>query len=246
VVATSTNIDKEFRRMPLPDEVARQIRPDRSALLFIDMQRRHLDLDVGYHTLPPSDAPRVVERGGVAVRAARQAGLRVVHVGTWSRPSQWGSIEGRNPFFAWQTGKPIPGADFVRQSGKCVEGSVWAEFMPPVAPAAGEPVIVKKKYSGFFMTDLELVLRSLGVETLFVGGVNTNNCVLHTSFDAHARDFGVVVLEDACGSMNGAAYHSAALQQIQAAIGWTTTVDAFGAWLGGAYHPDTAAAGLRA
>jgi nicotinamidase-related amidase len=186
-----------------------------------------------------------VELGGLAVRAARQAGLRVAHVGTWSRPTQWGSIEGRNPFFAWQTGKPIPGASFIRQSGKCVEGSVWAEFMPPVAPAPGEPVIVKKKYSGFFMTDLELVLRSLGVQTLFVAGVNTNNCVLHTSFDAHARDFGVVVLEDACGSMNGLAYHTAALQQIQAAIGWTTTVEAFGVWLEGAFHSTAAVAGLR-
>ena len=214
--------------MALPDDVARQIRLDRSALLFIDMQRRHLDLDVGYHTLPPEDARRVVERGAVALGAAREAGLRIVHVGTWSRrASPWGPTEGRNPFWRWQTGKPIPGASFVRQSGKCVEGSVWAEFMPPVAPATGEPVVVKKTYSGFFMTDLELVLRSLQVETVFVGGVNTNNCVLHTAFDAHARDFGVVVLEDACGSMNGGAYHEAALRQIQAAIGWTTTVDAF-------------------
>jgi nicotinamidase-related amidase len=213
--------------MSLPDDVTRQIRLDRSALLFIDMQRRHLDLDVGYHTLPADDARRVVERGGVALRAARSAGLRVVHVGTWSRPSPWGSIEGHNPFWRWQTGKPIPGASFVRQSGKCVEGSIWAEFMPPVAPVIGEPLVIKKKYSGFYMTELELVLRSLGVETVFVGGVNTNNCVLHTSFDAHARDFGVVVLEDACGSMNGPAYHESALRQIQAAIGWTTSVDHF-------------------
>ncbi len=214
--------------MPLPAEIARHVRLDRAALLFIDMQRRHLDLEVGYHTLPPDQAARVVERGGRAIEAARRAGLRIVHVGTWSRPaSPWGPTEGRNPFWGWQTGKPIPGASFVRQSGKCVQGSVWAEFMPPVAPLPGEPLIVKKKYSGFYVTDLELTLRSLAVETVFVGGVNTNNCVLHTSFDAHARDFGVVVLEDACGSMNGQAYHEAALRQIEAAIGWTTTVDDF-------------------
>ncbi len=214
--------------MPLPPEIVRQIRLDRAALLYIDMQRRHLDLEVGYHTLPPDQAVRVVERGGRAIEAARRAGMRIVHVGTWSRPpSTWGPTEGRNPFWAWQTGKPIPGASFVRQSGKCVEGSVWAEFMPSVAPLPGEPLVVKKKYSGFYFTDLELTLRSLGVEFVFVGGVNTNNCVLHTSFDAQARDFGVVVLEDACGSMNGQAYHEAALRQIEAAIGWTTTVDDF-------------------
>ena len=126
-----------------------------------------------------------------------------------------------------KTGKQIPGADFVRQSGKCLAGTVWAEFMPPVAPAEGEPVVVKKKYSGFFATDLELIIRSLDVETLFIGGVNTNNCVLHTAFDAHARDLQVIVLEDACGSMNGQAYHEAAIRQIEAAIGWTASVDEF-------------------
>jgi nicotinamidase-related amidase len=214
--------------LTLPADVAREIYPERTALLLIDMQRRHLDLTQGYHMLSADRAQLVVARAAVALDAARGAGLRVVHVGTWSRPaSPWGPVEGRNPFWRWQTGRPIPGADFVRQSGKCFAGTVWAEFMPPVAPAETEPVVVKKKYSGFFATDLELVLRSLDIETLFIGGVNTNNCVLHTAFDAHARDLRVVVLEDACGSMNGQAYHEAAIRQIEAAIGWTAGVDDF-------------------
>ena len=218
--------------MGLPPDVVDEIRTERSALLLIDMQRRHLDLEVGYHTLPPDRAVSVVERSAVALSAARSAGLRVVHVGTWSRSaSPWGPVEGSNPFWRWQTGRPIPGANFVRQSGKCVEASIWAEFMPPVAPASAEPVVVKKRYSGFYATDLELVLRSLGVETLFVGGVNTNNCVLHTCFDAHARDLRVILLEDACGSMNGHAFHEAAVKQVEAAIGWVMSVEEFAALL---------------
>lgn len=213
--------------MSLPPEVEADISLEKSALLFIDMQRRHLDVyGVGYHTLPPERAELVVARGAVALEAARKSGMRVVHVGTWSRPpGPWGPTEGRNPFWRWQTGKPIPGANFVRQSGKCVEGSVWAEFMPPVAPLPHEPLIIKKKYSGFYMTDLELVLRSLGVETIFLGGVNTNNCCLHTFFDGHARDFRMILLEDACGSMNGQAYHDSAVRQIEAALGWVISVD---------------------
>jgi nicotinamidase-related amidase len=214
--------------MTLTAEVASEIDPNRTGLLLIDMQRRHMDMTAGYHTLPADRAELAIARAAVALDAARRAGLRVLHVGTWSRPaSPWGTTEGRNPFWRWQTGKPIPGADFVRQSGKCLAGTVWAEFMPPVAPADGEPLVVKKKYSGFFATDLELVIRSLDVETLFIGGVNTNNCVLHTAFDAHARDLRVIVLEDACGSMNGQEYHEAAIRQIEAAIGWTASVDEF-------------------
>ena len=72
--------------------------------------------------------------------------------------------------------------------------------------------------------------RTLGVKTVFLAGVNTNNCVLATAFDVHARDFRLVLLEDACGSMNGDAYHEAALRQIEAALGWTYDVPSFESW----------------
>lgn len=215
--------------MSLPHEVEAEISLEKSAILFIDMQRRHLDVGgVGYHTLPADRAEQVVARGAVALEAARQSPMRVLHVGTWSRPATpWGGTEGKNPFWRWQTGKEVPGGGFLRQSGKCVAGSVWAEFMAPVAPRDAEPVIIKKKYSGFYMTDLELVLHSLGVETVFLGGVNTNNCCLHTFFDGHARDFRMILLEDACGSMNCQAYHDSAVKQIEAALGWVISVADF-------------------
>jgi nicotinamidase-related amidase len=212
----------------IPVEVRTQLEPEHTALLLIDMQRRHLDTEVGYHTLPPERARTVVENGAEAVRAARAAGMRIVHVGTWSRhPSPWGQVDGGNPFMRWQTGKPIPGATFVRQSGKCVEGSIWAEFMPGLEPANDEPLIKKLRYSGFYATDLERVLRTLGVKNLFIAGVNTNNCVLGTSFDAHARDFRVILVEEACGSMNGQEYHEAGLRQAEAALGWIASLSEF-------------------
>lgn len=214
--------------MPLPDDVAAAIDLDTTALLFIDVQRRHMDHDQGYHLVPRERAAVALERGAAALRHARAIGMRVVHVGTWTRlRSPWGQVDGGNPFMRWQTGKTVPGTDWQRRSDLCVEGSVYAEFMPGFEPIDNEPLIVKHRYSGFYATDLERVLRTLGVETLFVGGVNTNNCVLATTFDAHARDFRVVVLEDACGSMNGERYHQAALDQIRAALAWTITVDDF-------------------
>lgn len=221
--------------MNLPADVLETIDVDRSVLVFIDVQRRHMDLEVGYHTLPAARAETVLRQGSRAVAAAREARMRVLHVGTWSRPpTAWGQVDGGNPFMRWQTGKPIPGGGFVRRSGVCLEGTPYAEFMPGFVPEPDEPVVIKKRYSAFYATDLERVLRTLGAQTLFVGGVNTNNCVLGTVFDAHARDFRVVVLEDACGSMNGDPYHEAALRQIEAALGWTLRVDAFLEWLAAA------------
>lgn len=219
--------------MGLPDVVQRDIDLARSALVFVDMQRRHLDMDIGYHTLRPDDAERVVRRGTRALEAARAHDLKVAHVVTWiRRRAPWGPGDGRNPFWGYQDGAPIPGTDgLVRQAGKCTAESPYAEVMPDVAPLAYEPQVLKKRYSGFYNTDLDNVLRGFGVETLFIGGVNTNNCVLGTVFDAHARDYRVIVLADACGSMNGPEYHEAALRQIEAALGFVMNVEAFVALL---------------
>ena len=215
--------------MALPDEIISSITRTDAALLLIDLQRRHMDVDgVGYHTLPPDRARYVTSNAGKAIELAREVGMPVVHVATWSKPrTPWGNPSGSNPFFAWQNGKPITGATFVRQADKCTEGSVYAEFMPETVPLPHEPVVVKFRYSGFYMTNLELVLRSLGIKTLFIAGVNSNNCVLHTSFDAHARDFVVIVLEDASGSMNGDQYHRMGISQISASLGWVSSTDEF-------------------
>lgn len=215
--------------MSLPVEIAESTDVKRSALLFIDLQRRHMDVGgVGYHTLPKDRAELVNRRAAAALAVAREIDMPIIHVGTWKKPdAPWGERSGSNPFFRWQNGKPIVGASFVRQANICTEGSPYAEFMPDTAPLSHEPVVVKFRYTSFYMTDLELTLRGLGIERLFIGGVNTNNCVLHTSFDANARDFSVVVLEDATGSMNGQEYHEAAIRQIAASIGWVCTVDEF-------------------
>ncbi len=214
--------------MSIPDEGATAIDLTKSAYVLIDMQRRHVDPHVGYHLIDPVRTPAIVAAARDALETARGAQVPVVHVATWSRqPSPWGSVDRQNPFWEYQTGKTIPGLGRPRQSGKNLEGSVYAEILPELAPRNGEPVVVKRRYSGFYGTDLETVLRGCGAETLFVCGVNTNNCVLATVFDAFSRDFRVVVLSDACGSMNGDDYHRFALMEIEAALGFTATAAEF-------------------
>ncbi len=214
--------------MALPEEVVGAIDLRRSALMPIDMQRRHVDPQIGYHLIDPDRTAAIVAAARSALETARDAQIPVVHVATWSRrPSPWGPVDHRNPFWEYQTGKIIPGMGKPRQSGKNLEGSVYAEILPDLAPRGDEPVVVKRRYSGFYGTDLELVLRGCGVKTLFFCGVNTNNCVLATVYDAFSRDFRVVVLSDACGSMNGDEYHRFALMEIEAALGFTMTASEF-------------------
>jgi ureidoacrylate peracid hydrolase len=220
--------------MPLPIEVEEVIDIRRSVLIAVDMNHRHLDFEgVGTLVLPRDRAEQVLARGAEALAVARPANMPVIHIATPMVDSTaWGPRHGRNPFLSWQTGKPIPGAGFVRHGHSGELGRKAGEIMPAVAPLPHEPVVNKMRYSGFFMTDLELILRSFGVETVFIMGVNTNNCCLHTFFDAQARDYRVILLEDACGSMNGQAYHEAAVKQIEAALGWVISVADFASVVG--------------
>jgi len=214
--------------MAMPQEVVDVIDLDRSAYLQIDMQRRHVDPGVGYHLIDPAKTADIVTAARAALETARAANIPTLHVATYSRrPSPWGFADHRNPFWEYQTGKIVPGMGKPRQSGKNVEGSLYAEILPELAPQRDEPVVVKRRYSGFYGTDLENILRGLQAETLFICGVNTNNCVLATVYDAFSRDFRIVVLSDACGSMNGDDYHRFALMEIEAALGFVITVGEF-------------------
>jgi nicotinamidase-related amidase len=71
--------------------------------------------------------------------------------------------------------------------------------------------VIKRRYSGFYNTDLETLLRCLQVGTLVVTGIITDGCVLMTAMDAHARDFYLRVVTDATATTNDEA-HQAALR----------------------------------
>ena len=76
----------------------------------------------------------------------------------------------------------------------------------------GDIVIPKRRYSGFFQTDLDLTLRELGVTTVIAVGADTNICVLHTLADAYFNNYASVVVTDAtmtflCGTQEGALEH---------------------------------------
>jgi nicotinamidase-related amidase len=85
----------------------------------------------------------------------------------------------------------------------------------------------KKRLNCFTNTDLEHLLRILGVKTIVLTGINTNTCVLNTAFSALDRDFAVVVISDCVASMYGEDLHVFALQNIARCIGWVLSVDEF-------------------
>jgi nicotinamidase-related amidase len=95
-----------------------------------------------------------------------------------------------------------------------LEGDRATELVDALEPRPDEPIIVKRRYSCFFGTDLEILLKGLKAETLILVGGLTDVCVHYTFVDAHQHDYRVRVVEDAC---TGSSYarHEAALDAME-------------------------------
>jgi len=78
----------------------------------------------------------------------------------------------------------------------CVMNTTGAEVIDELEPQKSDYYIRKRRYSAFFATDLDLLLRELGIKKLYICGVATNICVLHTAGDAVLRGYDVVVLKN--------------------------------------------------
>lgn len=87
--------------------------------------------------------------------------------------------------------------DLFRRTPFAVEGTPGSEVIRELSPRPGEYTIHKNRMSAFMSTDLDLLLRSLGVDTLVVTGVQTPNCIRTTVFDAFALNYETYLVKDA-------------------------------------------------
>ncbi|MCH5157358.1 MAG: cysteine hydrolase [Clostridiales bacterium] len=78
-----------------------------------------------------------------------------------------------------------------------IAGTKGAEVIPELGLCDKDYVVPKRRYSGFFHTDLDLLLKELGVDTVIMTGLHTHMCVRHTSADAYCLGYDVVVAKDA-------------------------------------------------
>ena len=81
-----------------------------------------------------------------------------------------------------------------------IAGTKGAEVIPELELCATDYVVPKRRYSGFFHTDLDLLLKELGVDTVILTGLHAHMCVRHTAADAYQLGYDVVVAKDATDS----------------------------------------------
>jgi ureidoacrylate peracid hydrolase len=105
----------------------------------------------------------------------------------------------------------------------CLEGSPESEVYQVIAPRPNEKVVQKHRYSAFYNTDLETVLRCLKIEDLVISGVMTNMCCESTARDAYYRDYRVFFLADGTATISEE-MHIASLLNLAYGFARVTTI----------------------
>jgi len=113
-----------------------------------------------------------------------------------------------------------------RESRVLVKDTWNTDILAELAPEQGDIVVSKHRYSGFFETELDAILKDLGVKSLVFAGCTTSVCVESTLRDAFYRDYRCVLLADCTaepiGSDSNRTNHEASLLVIETLFGWVS------------------------
>lgn len=89
-----------------------------------------------------------------------------------------------------------------------IAGTKGAEVIPELHVSEKDYIVPKRRYSGFFHTDLDLLLKELGIESVILTGLHTHMCVRHTAADAYCLGYQIIVAKDATDAFTEADYLS--------------------------------------
>ncbi len=205
--------------------------PDQIAVIVIDMQNDHaskggmLDLT----GVDISGVQKIIAPIARVLASARRAGVKVIYVKMGVRPdlSDLGAPDSvnRTRHLMMGVGQTIRAPD--GSESRILVRDTWnTEIVGELTPQAGDIVIYKTRYSGFYQTELDATLKRLGIKHLIVTGCTTSVCVESTVRDAMFRDYSCVLLGDCMGEPIGGALpvtnHQATLLVAELLLGWVS------------------------
>jgi len=210
-----------------------ELKPTETAIVTIDMHRGHLDMSVATMPAKPEDARRVIANAREVLDFSRAKKIPIIHVVlVYRRIAGIGSEGMTSPF--WKAlhaaqgdlDRLTPGRkSTVREHN--IEGSPGTQIIPELYKDGDYVINNKKRLDCFHGTDLRQLLDALKIRNVVLMGINTNTCVLNTSFTAFNYDYRVVVLSDCVASMYGDDLHVLGLQNVARCLGWVITDEQF-------------------
>lgn len=201
--------------------------PASTALVVVDMQNAYVSSG-GYMDQAGFDislAAAAVAGTRRALDVARTAGIQVVYL-----QNGWDAqyVEAGGPGSPnWHKSNALR---VMRQhaglDGKLLSKGGWDyALVEDLAPQPADIVVAKTRYSGFFNSTLDSVLRARGIRTLLFAGIATNVCVESTLRDAYHHEYFCALLDDATTQAGPEYTRQAALYNIETFFGWVTDVD---------------------
>jgi ureidoacrylate peracid hydrolase len=165
--------------------------------------------------------------------SARDAGVKVVYLKMAFRPDLSdigppGAPNRERHLQVFHVGETVLAPD--GSESRILIRDTWnTDIVPELEPQPGDIVMYKHRFSGFYETELDRVLKSLGVRYLIMTGCTTSVCVESTIRDAMFRDYSCVLLADCTGEPIGAdlprSNHEASLLSVEVLLGWVSDSD---------------------
>ena len=210
-------------------ELHELVDPAHSALVVVDMQRDFCQPGGAFDRLGVdiSMYPPVIPRIARLIAGARDAGVQVIYIQMTVLPGRKSESPAQIRFNLRMHLAQTAGAAL----GYTADGSPGQEILPELAPAAGDLVVKKYRSSAFWGTNLDLLLRSNGIQSLIIAGCTTEGCVESTARDALFNDYYVVVAED-CVASDDPAQHEASLLLMRHRFDMATAEEVLGVWNG--------------
>lgn len=173
--------------------LAEKVRAPHTALIVIDVQNDFCASDgfVAKGGRDVSHAQKMAKRLPALIEHARNAGVLVVFV-----RCSYSSDDNRYLSDVWLEQAARRQGDGYTLTPVCQDGTSGSEYFGEVGPAAEDIVVTKHRYSAFYGTDLDMILRAHGVRTVVLTGVSTHVCVETTAREAFVRDYYTVVVAD--------------------------------------------------
>lgn len=158
-----------------------------TALVVIDMENAFISKE---SPLCIKEAAASVPACGKVIRKARERGIPVFFVNRIYRRN--GSDVEFTRYDSWLGGN--------RYLAPNSTGALSIEVPAEFTPQEGDYTIVKPRFSAFFQTELDLILRRLGVKTVILTGTTTPNCIRTSCYDGLSLDYNILIIEDCCSS----------------------------------------------
>lgn len=183
--------------MQKDEKLETKIDTKKTALLLSDLQNSCLEVRGAFvdGTARRAQAKGVVGNIAKVIGAARQVGIPIFYTADVHRKDHTDAV----PKLSDLVLKGVLSSP--SWEGEPVEGTHAAEFVPATKPAPGDYIIYKCRFDAFYGTELELQLRCLGIDTIIIGGLVTDVCVVATVLAADQRDFNIIVLSDCCSTL---------------------------------------------